>query len=59
VQYLVANITSGEGRRFADLHGVPHVTLLLFNEDGKLVNTLRGEQRRENLETVFANFIAE
>ncbi len=59
VQYLVANITSGEGRRFADLHGVPHVTLLLFDDKGKLVNTLRGEQNRDNLEMVFANFIAE
>ena len=44
LQYLVANIRTPEGRRFADGHGVGHVTLMLFDGAGKPRGTLVGER---------------
>lgn len=49
VQYLVANIDTAEGSALAATHGVPHVTLLLFDGDGKLQQTIRGTQDRDAL----------
>lgn len=54
VLYLVADITSQTGAAFANRFGVPHVTLLLFDANGKLQTTLRGMRYRDELETVFA-----
>ena len=49
IVYLIANIRTKDGRDLADEHGVPHVTLLLFDGDGKLQDTLRGVRQREEL----------
>lgn len=42
LQYLVANIRSAEGRMLATAHGVGHVTLLLFDGNGKKTGTVVG-----------------
>lgn len=41
-QYLVANIASAEGAAFAGRMGLPHVTLALFDADGRHVHTISG-----------------
>ncbi len=53
LQYLIANIRSDEGRRFAATHGVGHVTLLLFDGDGEHRDTLVGRNTAEHLERAF------
>ncbi len=40
--YRVADITKGTGKQFQQKYGVSHVTLLLFNGEGRLVNTVQG-----------------
>lgn len=52
--YLVADIKQPEGSAFAARHGVPHVTLLLFDEGGELQDTLRGMRQSPELEARFA-----
>lgn len=42
LQYVVANIRSPEGRQLAATHGVGHVTLLLFDGEGKRRGILAG-----------------
>lgn len=42
LQYVVANIRSPEGRQLAAAHGVGHVTLLLFDGEGKRRGILAG-----------------
>jgi thioredoxin-related protein len=42
VNFKTANIKTTKGRRFAQQYGVPHVTLLFFNEKGLHINTLEG-----------------
>lgn len=42
LQYVVANIRSPEGRQLAAAHGVGHVTLLLFDGEGKRRSILAG-----------------
>jgi PII-like signaling protein len=54
VLYLIANIRTAEGTDFAARHGVPHVTLLLFDGAGHLRETLRGPQRADALRPAFA-----
>lgn len=51
--YLVANIKTTEGQAFASQYGVPHVTLLLFDGEGALVDRLHGVQDREVLRPIF------
>jgi len=53
LQYLVANIKSKEGRAFATAHGVPHVTLLLFDAKGKQQQVLSGPNQSGYLTDVF------
>ncbi len=53
LQYLVANIRQDKGQRFASKHGVPHVTLLLFDGAGEHRQTLSGPNTAENLERAF------
>ncbi|MEX0283510.1 MAG: thioredoxin family protein [Paracoccaceae bacterium] len=50
--YLVADIRQTEGATFANRHGVPHVTLLLFDGDGELRQTLHGMRYRDELRQV-------
>ena len=57
IQYLVANIRSAEGRAFASVHRVGHVTLLLFDGQGKRRDTLNGRYTAEALERVFRQHV--
>ncbi|MEM8797910.1 MAG: thioredoxin family protein [Pseudomonadota bacterium] len=57
VTYLVANIRTEDGQRFAARHGVPHVTLLLFDSDGTLQTTLSGPRDSEELSIAFSLLI--
>lgn len=52
--YLVADISQDHGATFANRYGVPHVTLLLFDADGELRQTLQGMRYRDELQTVLA-----
>lgn len=54
--YLVADIKTDEGAMFASRYGVPHVTLLLFDADGNLQDTLTGMRYEEELQQAFAVF---
>ena len=51
--YLIADIKTPDGQRFAVEHGVPHVTLLLFDADGRRVETLSGMHSSDQLLPVF------
>lgn len=51
--YLVANIKTSEGRALATEYRVPHVTLLLFDARGKMVEIVRGPTDMDNLRNVF------
>ncbi|MEM0978290.1 MAG: hypothetical protein AAGJ34_12205 [Pseudomonadota bacterium] len=53
ITYLVANITTQEGRLFAHQYGAQHVTLLLFNAKGELVSRIEGVQPKALLEDEF------
>ncbi len=53
LQYLVANIRTDEGRELANTHGVGHVTLLLFDAQGRRKHILRGHNQAEALKQVF------
>lgn len=53
LQFLVANIRSGSGRRLADAHGVGHVTLLLFDGSGKRRDVIVGNHSSETLKREF------
>lgn len=58
LQYLVANIRNADGKRFADRHGVGHVTLILFDGEGKPRKTLVGERASGALVSEFRHLIA-
>lgn len=47
--FLVANIKTEKGSALANKHGVPHVTLLLFDAKGDLSETLHGMRQRDEL----------
>lgn len=49
VLYRLADITTAEGKALQTKHGVPHVTLLFFNDQGKHVHTTQGLQSTEQL----------
>jgi hypothetical protein len=57
-EYLVANIRSKEGSEFANKYFVPHVTVLLFDGQGKLSKILNGPNKSDFLQTEFANHLA-
>lgn len=57
LQFLVANIRDARGSKLAAEHGVPHVTLLLFDGDGKRRDILRGPNSRSVLEPQFRKFV--
>lgn len=52
--YLVADINTAKGAALAAKHGVPHVTLLLFDAQGQLLHSLNGVHSKAQLEPVFA-----
>lgn len=49
VQFRTANIKTSKGAEFAKKYNVPHVTLLIFNKNGRHVNTVRGVQAKEQI----------
>ncbi|QBF32190.1 hypothetical protein [Thalassococcus sp. S3] len=51
--YLVANITTDEGAAFANRHGVPHVTLLLFDGAGAVQQVISGVHQKPDLVEAF------
>lgn len=51
--YLVANIQTPQGREFANSHGVPHVTLMLFDGAGQVQEILNGPNTEANLIRIF------
>ena len=51
--YLVANIKTDEGGALANRHGVPHVTLLVFDAEGELTETIHGLRTRDELKDIF------
>jgi thioredoxin-like negative regulator of GroEL len=55
--YLVANITTDSGYAFANQYGVSHVTLLLFDAAGKMVEAVRGPIETAPLESILARHI--
>ncbi len=57
LQYVVANIRSTEGRQLAAAHGVGHVTLLLFDGEGKRRGVLAGPNKREYLTDMFRSHL--
>lgn len=59
IQFKTANIKTGAGREFADQHGVPHVTLLFFNERGQRVNVLQGVIPKEEIRSALKELVKE
>ncbi len=58
IRYLVANIRQPRGRDFAAQQGVGHVTLLIFDENGRRQEVLSGPNSRARLKRVFARHAA-
>ena len=57
LQFVVANIRSGKGRRLGNEHRVGHVTLLLFDGNGKLRCTIVGPNASAYLERQFRSHV--
>ncbi len=55
--YVIANIKSQKGRSFANRYGVQHVTLLLFDSEGRLKDILEGQRRSSELKRAFQQLI--
>jgi thiol-disulfide isomerase/thioredoxin len=53
LQYLVANIRQEEGRKLATTNGVAHVTLLLFDKNGRRRDVLVGPNQSDYLKDIF------
>lgn len=58
LQYLVANIRTEKGRQLANKHGVGHITLLLFDGQGKRQEILAGQNTSSYLEYAFRQHLA-
>lgn len=58
LQVRVANIRTTEGREMADRHGVGHVTLLLFDGNGRMARVLPGANASDVLRSAFEAHIA-
>lgn len=56
IQFRTTNIASAEGQRFANRYGVPHVTLLFFNKQGRRVHTVEGVTPAEELRDILQRF---
>jgi len=57
LQFVVANIRSEKGRRLANEHRVGHVTLLLFDGEGKRRRTIVGPNGSDYLERQFRSHV--
>ncbi|WP_306115277.1 MULTISPECIES: thioredoxin family protein [unclassified Roseovarius] len=58
VTFLVADINTAEGGAFAARFGVPHVTLLLFDGDGEMVQIVRGPSDTDSLREIIGAHLA-
>jgi hypothetical protein len=58
LQFLVANIRDSRGRKLATDNSVGHVTLLLFDGEGKRRDILRGSRDRTELKPLFRKFVS-
>ena len=58
LQYVVANIRQQKGKQLASKHGVQHVTLLLFDADGKRREIIRGVHSAATLQARFGELLA-
>jgi len=58
LQFLVANIRTEKGSALASAHGVAHVTLLLFDAEGKRRDILVGPRGSEELNNAFLGHLA-
>ncbi|MEO3415292.1 thioredoxin family protein [Roseovarius sp. CAU 1744] len=58
VEFLVADINTAKGSAFAARYGVPHVTLLLFDGAGEMVQIVRGPSDTDSLHKVIAAHLA-
>lgn len=52
--FLVANIKTLDGKLLAARYGVPHITLLLFDANGEMVQIVRGPSDTDSLRSIFA-----
>ncbi|MFT7060593.1 MAG: thioredoxin-like negative regulator of GroEL [Pseudorhodobacter sp.] len=52
VTFLVANIKTDDGRVLAAKYNVPHVTLLLFDAKGEMMQIVRGPSDTDSLRTI-------
>lgn len=57
IQFRIANIRTSKGRALASRYDVPHITLLLFDGDGELVNVLRGVRSPDELRPSFKTLL--
>lgn len=57
IEYLVANILTPEGAKLANAYVVPHITLLLFDGNGKMLKVLRGPKKRDELLAEFTSHL--
>ncbi|MEL7464674.1 MAG: hypothetical protein AAFN79_11440 [Pseudomonadota bacterium] len=56
---LIANIRTEKGRAFASAHGAGHVTLVLMDGDGRVVEIMEGRRDRAELQRRFERLVAE
>jgi len=54
LHYRVADVTTTEGKAFQEKHNVQHVTLLVFNGKGRLIDTIQGVTPVDELDERFA-----
>jgi thioredoxin-like negative regulator of GroEL len=54
IEYRIADIQTSKGRSLQDKYGVEKTTLLLFDAEGGLVDTVYGLQTIEQLKSLFA-----
>ena len=55
--FLVANLRTEEGRALATANGVGHVTLLLFDGDGRRREIIHGPSTQAQLENAFTRHV--
>ena len=58
VRFLVADINTARGSAFAARYGVPHVTLLLFDGAGEMVQIVRGPSDADSLRDIIGAHLA-
>lgn len=51
--YVIADIRTDKGARFANKYGAKHVTLLLFDKAGKLRQVINGQRGSNELQQAF------